>query len=91
MNGKNSIFGIGLLAGVVVGLAVGILYAPRPGRETREQIREKASDVRDKAAQIIEDAKEKAEEIIQKAKSTAAQIRGRKGEVIAEAGGSASK
>ena len=63
------------LVGAAVGLAAGILYAPRPGRETREIIGEKTSVTRDKAGRIIQEARGKAEEIINKAKSKAAQIR----------------
>ena len=42
-------FGIGLLIGAVVGLAVGLLYAPRSGKETREQIKEQATEFMDRA------------------------------------------
>ena len=45
-------FGIGLLAGAAIGLVVGILYAPRSGKDTREQVGEKAHEV-------VETAKEK--------------------------------
>ena len=41
--------GIGLLVGMVAGIAAGLLYAPRPGSETRGQIRERATDLGEKA------------------------------------------
>jgi gas vesicle protein len=41
--------GIGLLVGAVAGLAVGILFAPKPGSETRQMIRERAVDVANRA------------------------------------------
>jgi gas vesicle protein len=47
---------IGFAVGAVIGAALGMLYAPKPGRETRAQIKEKASE-------IIEKAKDKAAEI----------------------------
>jgi gas vesicle protein len=54
--------GIGLVAGAAIGLAIGILYAPRPGKETREQLREKSSEMidmaRDKASQVVDRARE---------------------------------
>lgn len=46
-------FGIGLLVGVAAGLAVGMLYAPKTGRETRQMVRERTTDVVDKAKQGI--------------------------------------
>lgn len=42
-------FGIGLLVGVALGLSVGMLYAPKPGGETRKMIQERAGDVVERA------------------------------------------
>lgn len=53
----------GLIAGAAIGVAIGLLYAPRPGRETREMIRQKAEDIRCQAEGLREDLKEKAEDI----------------------------
>jgi gas vesicle protein len=60
-------FGIGFIVGVAVGLAVGFLYAPRPGVETREQLKEKVAEVKEKAAGVVEKVKETAAEVKQKA------------------------
>lgn len=35
-------FGMGLLAGLVIGGVIALLYAPREGKETRRIIRDKA-------------------------------------------------
>jgi gas vesicle protein len=35
----------GLLAGAVIGGALALLYAPKSGKETREQIRQKLTDL----------------------------------------------
>ena len=56
-----SAFGIGFLVSAFIGLTIGILYAPRPGKETREQLKDKTKD-------IIEKAKETTDEITKKAK-----------------------
>lgn len=60
-NGMAKGLVIGLLAGAVFGVAVGMLYAPRPGAETREMLREKAMEARDKAGEIVEKVKERAQ------------------------------
>ena len=52
---------IGFIVGAAVGLAIGVLYAPHSGKETRAIIREKAEIAKEKAEEIIEEAKEKAE------------------------------
>lgn len=44
-NGGNGF--LWFLAGLGIGAAVGVLYAPKPGRETRELIRDRAEDGRD--------------------------------------------
>ena len=38
-------FGLGLLLGIAVGAAIGILFAPRSGKEIRDMMRGKADDV----------------------------------------------
>ena len=55
-------FTIGLLLGAAVGVAVGFLYAPKPGRETRQMLKEKAEEAREKAKETAEKAKETATE-----------------------------
>ena len=47
MSDKNSVsgFGIGLILGIAVGAALGFLFAPRSGKETREMVKDKAADV----------------------------------------------
>ncbi|MBI4302899.1 MAG: YtxH domain-containing protein [Chloroflexi bacterium] len=52
-------FGYGLIAGAAIGLAIGFLYAPRPGRETRQVIRDKTGAVIEKAKEKVAQAKEK--------------------------------
>ena len=43
-------FFAGLIVGAMIGAAVGLLYAPQPGSETRRMVKEKAIEVKDKAA-----------------------------------------
>jgi gas vesicle protein len=44
-NNSGPGFGIGLILGIAVGAAIGFLFAPRSGKETRDMVRDRASDV----------------------------------------------
>ncbi|MBC7746412.1 YtxH domain-containing protein [Pedobacter sp.] len=46
---KNKSFGVVLVAGLI-GAAVGLLFAPKSGKETREDLRKKAMDAKKSAA-----------------------------------------
>lgn len=52
--------GFGFLVGAVVGIAVGMLYAPRPGVETREMVAEKAEEAKEKIGEAVEVVKKRA-------------------------------
>lgn len=59
----------GLLAGAAIGGIIALLYAPKSGKETREQIRNKFSDLEKE----LENLKAKAKEKTGKAKEDIAQ------------------
>jgi gas vesicle protein len=42
---SGSRFGIGLILGLAIGAALGFLFAPRSGKETRELLKDKAADI----------------------------------------------
>ena len=63
------------IVGAAIGLALGFLYAPHTGEETRALIREKAERTKEKAEDIIEEARERAKRIIADARGQAAEIR----------------
>jgi gas vesicle protein len=48
-------FGIGLILGLAVGVALGFLFAPRTGKETRELIKDKTADVSETAKDLTAD------------------------------------
>jgi gas vesicle protein len=50
--GGNS-FLIGFLLGAVAGVAIGFLYAPKSGKETRALLKEKAGELKEKAGEVI--------------------------------------
>ena len=53
-------FIIGFIIGAVAGVAVGFLYAPKSGRETRAMLKEKMEVAKEKAGEVTEKAKEAA-------------------------------
>jgi gas vesicle protein len=62
-------FATGLLAGVVIGVAVGFLYAPRRGAETREMLLHRAEEMKQKAEVAAAKAKKAADEAAAAVKS----------------------
>lgn len=62
---KSSVgFGIGLIAGVIGGIIAGVLYAPRPGSEMREKLKETVCDLAEKHSPAVNEAKKQALESI---------------------------
>jgi gas vesicle protein len=59
---------IGLLAGGAIGALLGLLYAPKSGRELRADLKEKADDLMDGAEDYLHAARTKAGEIVSEAK-----------------------
>jgi gas vesicle protein len=57
MSDKNSGpgFGIGLILGIAAGAALGFLFAPRSGKETREMVKGKAADVSETVKDLTAD------------------------------------
>ena len=51
-------FVVGFILGAVAGAAIGFLYAPKPGKETRALLKEKAIEAKEKAGEVAEKAKE---------------------------------
>jgi gas vesicle protein len=54
MDGKGLL--AGLLLGVGLGATLGVMYAPRPGSETREQLAETAGTVKESLAERVRSA-----------------------------------
>jgi gas vesicle protein len=49
----GSSFLVGFIIGTIAGLAVGFLYAPKAGKETRALLKEKAGQIKDKAGEVL--------------------------------------
>jgi gas vesicle protein len=65
---KQSGFGI-FLRGAIIGAGLALLLAPRSGRETRELLNEKGSEIKDKAYDIALDTRSRAQSVIHDARS----------------------
>ena len=63
-------FGIGLLAGAIIGGVIALLYAPKTGKETRQLIKDKATKVvdavKEKTSGVMDTVKEAASEASRK-------------------------
>ena len=72
MNKDHAIgFGIGLLAGAVIGGVIALLYAPKSGKETREMLKSKAMETRDGALEFADQVRDSATEKADKVKAAA--------------------
>jgi len=56
------------LAGLGLGALVGVLYAPRSGRETRDQLMRSAEEGRDWARERARDARDQANQWVERGK-----------------------
>ncbi|MDQ3193451.1 MAG: YtxH domain-containing protein [Bacteroidota bacterium] len=87
---------IGFLAGGLVGASIALLYAPKSGREMREQLMSKKDEILDdtteylqvaktKASDLINEGKRKSEELISDAKKKASTLIGDANTILNEA------
>jgi gas vesicle protein len=69
-------FLLGLLAGVVLGAGVGLLFAPRPGAETRRRVSESANRVKSQATEGYTKASERVSDIVDRGRESYDRVRG---------------
>jgi gas vesicle protein len=62
------------VAGILLGVAIGVLVAPRSGRETREILAGKAGELREKALDVADEVRYQAEEAVEKARAAAVDV-----------------
>ncbi|HEX9653361.1 MAG TPA: YtxH domain-containing protein, partial [bacterium] len=65
----------GFLFGGVVGAVLALLYAPKSGKETRDEIRKRSLELRDDAEAKLELAKQQAETYLDEAKKKLDELR----------------
>lgn len=64
-------FAMGALVGLAAGVIAGMLTAPKSGRETREDIKQRANDLKQKANDTAEQVGGKTEEYIERGQAAA--------------------
>jgi gas vesicle protein len=70
---NNGTSGLGwFLAGLGIGALVGVLYAPKSGKETREDIVQASLDAKEKAAAYAQQSIDKANDYVAQGKQVAA-------------------
>ena len=65
---------IGLLAGGVLGAGIALLYAPKPGRKLRAELKDKADSLLEDGEEYMMAVQEKAAEIVDDAKKGLSQL-----------------
>ena len=71
---SNGTSGLGwFLAGLGLGAIVGVLYAPKAGRETREDLVNSALDAKERAAALAQQSLDKANEYVDQGKQAASE------------------
>ncbi|MBI2908599.1 MAG: YtxH domain-containing protein [Chloroflexi bacterium] len=78
-------FFTGFVLGSLIGAFAALLLAPRPGDETREQIKAGSAELRRQADELAARAREKADEMAVKAQQTAEELIARGKEALKEA------
>lgn len=66
-----------LLIGLGAGTLVGLLFAPKPGKQMRKDLRRRYEDARDTLDDWKEDAKEATEEVLERGAELAEELRDR--------------
>lgn len=75
MKMKNMLYGLGILgAGVGIGTAMGLLYAPHSGRQTRRMISRAAEDGADYVATRSREIRRQAEDAFERGKDLATKL-----------------
>ncbi len=64
-------FALGAIVGLTAGVIAGMLTAPKSGRETRADLKQRADDMKHKANETAEHVTDKTEEYIERGQAAA--------------------
>jgi len=79
----NGSSGLGwFLAGLGIGAIVGVLYAPKAGKETREDLMNGAREAKERAEELIEQGRQKAGEYAEQGRQYYEQGKQKAGELV---------
>ena len=73
---KNHKFGFGIILGAIAGVIAGFLTAPKSGKETREDIKKKAHEVKGSAERRLKDAHKELGKLIEDTSAKAEKLKG---------------
>lgn len=74
---KGKKFGLGIIVGAVAGVLTGILTAPKSGKETRQDIKNKAGEIKGSAERKLKSAHKELDKLVGEAKRKAGELQGR--------------
>lgn len=74
---KDKKFGLGILIGAVAGVITGLLTAPKSGKETRQDIKNKAGEIKGTAERKLKDAHKELDKLSNEAKARAKDLQGK--------------
>lgn len=70
-------FGLGIILGALAGILAGFLTAPKSGKETRKDLKNKALDIKGSAERKLKDAHKELGNLSDEAKSKAKELKGK--------------
>lgn len=82
--GKGKKFGLGVLVGAIAGVAAGILAAPKSGKETRNDIKNKAGEVKVSAERKLKEAHKELSNLSEQAQKAASELKGKAKDELVE-------
>lgn len=74
---KGKKFGLGVILGAVFGAVTALLTAPKSGKETRQDIKDKAGELKGTAERKLKDAHKELDKLADEAKAKAKELQGK--------------